>query len=159
MLSNTDWAAGVPFILFMQNAVQYLAGELTAGGRRSVRPGETVTLAVPGNADELRVRRPDGQEDRVAAGDATVAHFGRTDVVGVYDVTPSPPERGAFAVNLFSAHESLIAPAPELTLGAQRVPAKAEAVEINQPAWRYLLLGLLGLLLLEWVVYNQRIFV
>lgn len=159
MLSNTDWAAGVPFILFMQNAVNYLAGEMATTGRTTIRPGEAVTLRVPDGSSELKIRRPDGREDRLTVADAELAHYGGTDLVGAYEVSPSAPESRAFAVNLFDANESAVAPADQLSLGAQRVAAQSDSVEVNQPAWRYLLLGLLAILLLEWVIYNRRIFV
>ena len=159
LLSNTDWAAGVPFILFMQNAVHYLAGEMATTGRNTLRPGEAVTLGVPDDVSELEIRRPDGRTDRLAVADAELAHYGGTDLVGAYEVTPSKPDARAFAVNLFDANESSVAPAAELALGAQRVAAQAESVEVNQPAWRYVLMGLLAILLLEWIVYNRRIFV
>lgn len=159
MLSNTDWAASVPFILFMQNAVHYLAGELAAAGRSGIRPGEAVTLVVPDNASELLIHRPDGREDRLTVAGSALAYYGGTDVVGAYEVTPAPQQASAFAVNLFSANESAVAPAADVTLGAQRIAAQTESVEVNQPAWRYVLLGFLAILLLEWIVYNRRIFV
>lgn len=159
LLSNSDWAAGVPFILFMQNAVNYLAGEMATTGRTTIRPGEAVTLRVPEDSSELKIRRPDGREDRLPVADAELAHYGGTDLVGAYEVSPSAPEARAFAVNLFDANESAVAPAEELSLGAQRVAAQSDSVEVNQPAWRYLLLGLLAILLLEWIIYNRRIFV
>ena len=62
-------------------------------------------------------------------------------------------------MNLFNPVESRVAPATSLTFGASAVEAKAGEVEINKPAWRYLLGAILVLLLLEWIVYNRRVFV
>ena len=69
------------------------------------------------------------------------------------------PGYDVFAVNLFNVVESRVAPNPTLTIGAEPVEAQAGAVEVNRPAWHYFLIAVLILLLLEWVVYNQRVFV
>ena len=61
--------------------------------------------------------------------------------------------------SLFNATESNIAPATSLTIGSQPITATAESIAVNQPAWRYAVLGLLAFLLLEWVIYNKRVFV
>lgn len=159
LLSNTDWTAGVSFILFMQNAVYYLAGETTALGRHALRPGDVVTLRVPDRATELLIRRPDGRQDRLPVAGSETAHYGATDRVGAYHVSPAPPEGASFAVNLFDPEESNVAPADQVTLGAQRVAARAETVDVNRPAWRYVLLILLVILALEWIVYARRVFV
>ena len=62
-------------------------------------------------------------------------------------------------MNLFNAVESHVEPAPVLMLGADRVEGRAGTIEVNRPAWRYLVIAVLALLLLEWIVYNQRVFV
>ena len=64
-----------------------------------------------------------------------------------------------FAVNLFNEVESHVRPAETLALGAATLSTKAASIQVNKPAWHYFLFGLLVLLLLEWVIYNQRIFV
>jgi hypothetical protein len=55
--------------------------------------------------------------------------------------------------------ESHVAPAATLTVGAGNVPPQAATVEVNKPAWKYFLIALLALLLIEWVVYNRRVMV
>ncbi len=158
-LLNTHWSAGVDFIVFLQNAVQTLASNLAGTGRRSVRPGEPITLSVPSRADHMTILRPDGSSERIATAGAVMAPYARTHLVGAYRVEPAEPGADAFAVNLFNANESQVAPAESLTLGAGNVSAQAASVETNRPFWPVLLLALLGVLVLEWVVYNQRVFV
>ena len=64
-----------------------------------------------------------------------------------------------FAVNLFNEVESHVEPTSALALGAANLPAKAASIQVTKPAWPYFLIALLVLLLLEWVIYNQRVFV
>jgi len=64
-----------------------------------------------------------------------------------------------FAVNLFNAVESRVEPVSMLTIGADAVEAQMISAEVNEPAWPYLLLAALVLLLIEWVVYNRRVFI
>ncbi|MBU0717519.1 MAG: hypothetical protein KJ749_04660 [Planctomycetes bacterium] len=62
-------------------------------------------------------------------------------------------------MNLFNPVESRVEPAATLVLGADTIAAQAGTIEVNRPAWPYFVLAMLVLLILEWVVYNQRIFV
>ncbi|MBI4717550.1 MAG: VWA domain-containing protein [Planctomycetes bacterium] len=156
---NTDWTANVDFVVFLYNTVQYLTSNVGTRSRRSVTPGEAVTLPVPPRTEAVTVTRPDGSEDRAAAAEAGLFHYARTQRVGAYRVTPAVPGAEAFAVNLFNRTESNIRPTDAVTLGGERIEAKAESLALNRPAWRYFLLAGLGFLLLEWIVYNRRVFV
>jgi hypothetical protein len=156
---NTDWPTKLDFVIFMQNAVQFLASNQSLIGKRSIVPGEAVTLLTPGGAEAVTIRRPDGTTETVSAGQQQSIHYGRTRQVGVYRVEPAAPGQDSFAVNLFNGVESNIAPVGSLTVGADGAKPQTASVEINKPAWKYFLLALLGLLLLEWVVYNRRVMV
>ena len=156
---NTYWCTTVDFIVFMQNAVQFLSSNVATTGRRSVSPGEPVTVPVPLGADEVRITRPDGRVETIPVANHQAAHYADTRQVGTYHVEPGVAGYDTFAVNLFNANESHIEPVTEITLGTGTVTAKAGAIEVNEPAWPWFLLAALLLLLLEWIVYNQRVFV
>jgi len=158
-LMNTYWVTSVDFVVFMQNAVQYLSANVATTGRKSVSPGEPVTLPIPRRAKQVKVIRPDKKEDPVPSAGYQTIHYADTRLVGAYEIEPGVPGHDVFAVNLFNAVESRVAPNPTLTIGAEPVEAQAGAVEVNRPAWHYFLIAVLILLLLEWVVYNQRVFV
>jgi hypothetical protein len=143
----------------MQNAVQYLSGNVATRGRKSVRPGDPVTLPIPRRVKEVQVHRPDGIVDPIPAAGYDTMHYARTRRVGTYRVDPGVRNSRVFAVNLFNEVESQVAPTPTVTLGTEMVAAQAGTVEVNEPAWHYVLVAVLILLLLEWVVYNQRVFV
>jgi hypothetical protein len=158
-LMNTYWVTTADFVVFMQNAVQYLAANLATAGRKSIGPGEPATLPAPPDTTTLRVVRPDGEADRVLTTRARTLHYARTRHVGPYRVEPGIPGYDLFAVNLFDPVESRVEPADRLTIGADAVAAGAGRIEVSKPAWPFVLLAVLVLLLLEWVVYNRRVFV
>ena len=158
-LMNTYWVTTVDFVVFMQNAIQFLAGTTSIIARKSVRPGAPITLPIPGNTDEVKVHRPDGVVDRVPAVGFDNIHYARTRQVGPYRLDPGITGNDVFAVNLFNEVESHVRPAETLALGAATLSTQAASIQVNRPAWPYFLFGLLVLLLLEWVIYNYRIFV
>ena len=151
--------ATVDFVVFMQNAIQFLSGTTSIIARKSVRPGSPITLPIPGRTDEVKVHRPDGVVDRVPVVGFDTIHYARTRQVGSYRLDPGLTGNDVFAVNLFNEVESHVRPAEELALGAATLSTKVASIQVNRPAWPYFLLGLLVLLLLEWVIYNHRIFV
>jgi len=158
-MMNTEWVAGVDFVVFMQNALQFLAANLAATGKRSVPPGEPVTLPIPARVAEVKIIRPDGVEDAIPTGQYQTVHYSRTRNVGTYRVEPGGPGDNLFAVNLFNPTESNVAPVTTVTIGADGGKPQMAGVQVSKPAWPYLLLALLALLILEWIIYNQRVFV
>jgi len=159
LMWNTDWAVSVDFILFMQNTIPFLAANLPATGKRSVSPGEAVTLPIPAGVAEVKIIRPDGVEEAIPAGQYQTLHYDHTRNVGIYRVEPGAAGDNVFAVNLFNTTESNVAPTASVTIGGEGAKPQMAGVQVNKPAWPYLLLALLALLILEWILYNQRVFV
>jgi len=156
---NTPWVADPDFVVFMHNAVNYLAAAIATTGKKSVAPGEPVTLPLPADVEQVTVHRPDDSVDADLAVANQKLHYGRTHLVGPYHVEPGVPGNDAFTVNLFNALESFVRPSNKVTLGVDAVTTQAGSVDVNQPAWPYFVLALLALLLIEWIVYNRRVFV
>ncbi|MHC4090254.1 MAG: VWA domain-containing protein [Planctomycetota bacterium] len=158
-LMNTTWVTKAHYPVFMYNAIQYLSANIAASGQRSIQPGEPVGIPVRPGARRLSVRRPDGTRDEIQAAGAATAHYARTRLVGVYRADGAPAGEDAFAVNLFSPLESDIRANESLSIGAKRVAATGQVQSVNRPFWPWLLGAMLFVLLLEWVVYNKRVFV
>ncbi|HMP41672.1 MAG TPA: hypothetical protein PKA05_14930, partial [Roseiflexaceae bacterium] len=84
-----------------------------------------------------------------------------TDQLGVYQVElqrgGETLETRRFAVNLFSAEESSIAPQPDLAV--QQVSGLQQAVTREQVGrqefWRWLAIIALLVLIIEWLVYQR----
>jgi hypothetical protein len=92
---RSDLPLQVAFPVLLAN----LAGQLLGGSDTpadAIAPGTPVTLAIPDGATGVRVERPDGSVDELVApaGGAGAVTFARTDLLGVYTVTPV---RGASA--------------------------------------------------------------
>ena len=134
---QSDLPLQVAFPILLAN----LTGELLGGSAaptEALAPGTPVTLSIPSGATGLTVARPDGSTMELvpaATGGASVT-FARTDLLGIYTVTPilglaasvgpatsvgptasaSPPPLVdpfapvRFAVDLFDLAESTIAP-------------------------------------------------
>jgi hypothetical protein len=86
---RSDLPLQVAFPVLLAN----LAGELLGGSEtplEAIAPGAPVTLAIPDGAIGVRVARPDGSTDDLVAptGSAGSVTFARTDLLGVYSVTP-----------------------------------------------------------------------
>ncbi len=159
MRINTYWPASVDFIVFIQNSISYLSSNIATGGKRSVTPGQPITLPIPPRTEQVTIHRPDNTDDKVSATQHQTIHYARTRQVGVYRVEPGLAGRDQFAVNLFNISESDVKPSSSLTLGAQLMETQAGSIDVNQPAWPYFMMALLVLLILEWVIYNLRVFV
>ncbi|MCB9867926.1 MAG: VWA domain-containing protein [Phycisphaerales bacterium] len=156
---NTDWVIKPHFPVFLSNAIQFLAGSLSPTGERSVQPGEPLEFPVLAGTDEIFVQRPDGETDKVATAGFTNVNYARTRHVGVYRARPGIEGQDKFAVNLFNAAESDVAPRKSLTLAGKHLAATDDVHRVNKPLWPWLLLGLLAVLALEWAIYSKRVFV
>jgi hypothetical protein len=156
---NTNLATQVDFVVFMTNAIQFLSSNVATTGRKSLRPGEPATFPVPAGTRSVSIRRPDTIVDEVSVAGYQTVHYARTRQLGAYLLEPGVRNQDRFAVNLFDPVESNVAPADTIELGAQAVTPRSAAVEVDRPAWRYLVLAVLGALLVEWIVYNLRVFV
>lgn len=147
------------FVIFMYNAVRFLGGSSTSGAHPSVRPGQSFTVAARPNVTSVTVTRPDGGREDIPVRGIGLASYSRTDHVGIYRVATGIPGEDARAVNLLDDHESFIAPQRQFRIAAEDVTVTESVDPLNRPLWPYVL-GALGLiLLLEWIIYNKRIFV
>jgi Ca-activated chloride channel family protein len=86
---RSDLPLQVGFPILLAN----LTGELLGGSAvptEAIEPGTPLTLAIPSGASGLRVVRPDGSTDELVppTPDAPSVVFSRTDLLGIYTVTP-----------------------------------------------------------------------
>jgi hypothetical protein len=83
--------------------------------------------------------------------------YGDTERCGVYR---AEWEDGVqrFAVNLLDPDESSIEPRPSVQIGAEAIQA-GETRKQPRELWKYAVLAGLFFLILEWYVYNRRVFV
>ncbi len=157
---NTTWIFDEGFVVFMYQAVRYLTGSTTIGQQPPVAPGQAFTVAARPGTTSVTVRRPDGTADAARVSVSGVATYGRTDRVGLYGVETGIPGEDARAVNLVNKQESFIAPNAEFRIAAGELVQARESVDrVNRPLWPWVLAALGGVLLLEWIIYNKRVFI
>jgi hypothetical protein len=156
--ANTDWPLRVSFPVFVLNALAYF-GDTGAGGVESVQPGHPVPLRATGDSGALVVRTPGGRSISLAPAAGETVPFGGTDELGIYMVEEAgqPPRR--FAVNLFDSAESNIPPRGSLEIGYDQIAAEAAWEGARMELWKPLLVAVLGILCLEWYIYNRRVHV
>ena len=123
----------------------------------SHRPGETVRLRLESAIEEVNVKRIGGVSQQVAAGPSGLTEIVATDEPGNYQVDHDGRLVDLFAINLFDGRESDLSVAAAVELGYEEVQATSGGVEDRKEYWRWLLLGMLGLLATEWWVYSRRV--
>jgi len=160
-LQDSNWPLRVSFPVFAYNAIRYLSTSVGGTPAQSRRPGAAVAIPVPAGADEVKVTPPgtDRPPTVLPAGDRQVVYYQDTQHLGVYRVELGAVGYDAFAVSLLNATESNIRPNEDFAVGTQEVTASKSIRRENRPLWPWLMLAALGVLLLEWIIYNRRMFV
>ena len=156
---NTDWPVQRSWPVFIFNVVRYLGGVVDTTSAVSMRPGESLAMRVDNRLASVEVETPEGARERIAVGPAGTLPYANTDQLGVYRVVSSNQKSpvGLFTVNLFDSRESDLTPVEEIELGYETVQGSVAASPRRTQWWRLLLLAAIGILAVEWVVFNRRI--
>jgi hypothetical protein len=158
---NTDWGIKRSFPVFVYSAVEYLGGGITESSAPTVQPGWPIGLVLSNRFKNFQVVAPNGEKTELTRGDESRYNFTKTDVLGAYQVFAEGIERPVetFCVNLFSSRESNLAVADSVSMGYEKVAASGALVQARQEIWRWILLLGLALLVVEWIVFNRRVFI
>jgi len=158
-LFDSDFPLRLPFPIFLQNCVRYLAaGGLVETGRM-VSPGDTLTIPVPAGATDVRITRPDGTTDTLPAENRSFVTYARTQDAGVYRARFDDPVGTVevYAANTLDRTESMIAANDAFTVGTEQITAIEGEIRTTESLWPYLAGLALVVLLFEWWVYNRRV--
>jgi hypothetical protein len=157
---GSNWPIRPSFPVFTLNILQYLGGGQALLQGDSVLPGQVVNLESPFPDKPIQVRAPTGRVVELTRAKQGRFSFAETDELGVYEVRCGGKTFQRFAVNLFSIAESDLRPRGELNIGHQEVAARPSAGRIGRrELWKWLLLAGLGVLCLEWYLFNHRVYV
>jgi hypothetical protein len=158
---NTDWPRRLSFPLFAKNVLEYLGGGGELEATVNVQPGQIVPLRTSDPVTEVVVESPDTTKTRVPRGRENTYAFSRTDSTGIYKVTL--PKRDdspqLFAVNLFDSVESNIAPKKTIETTWNKVSAEAHWEPARHEGWRWLVAIALIVAIVEWYIYNKRVYI
>ncbi|MFL5242230.1 MAG: vWA domain-containing protein [Gemmataceae bacterium] len=155
---NTDWVKQISFPLFLRNLLYYLGNVSDAAGEETVQAGQIKTLRPDVPLRKIDVIDPEGNKETLERGNRPDFLYGKTDELGVYQVQAAGSEVRSFAVNLLDAEESNIEPRAQFRIGATKI-TPGEIRGQPRDLWHWITLAALVLILLEWYIYNRRIFV
>lgn len=164
------WTFDPSYPIFLANAVRWLGGASRDRKGLLVRTAGTAELRLPPGARRAELTPPGGGPTRPLAIAPTDDALRVTDLdrAGLYEVAyfaapepgGEPTRRVRFAANLLDPDEAAVAAAGSLVV-ADRAPLQGvpRAAEQNRDLWRWAAALALAVLLLEWWVYNRRVFV
>jgi hypothetical protein len=166
LMKTQSWPLKAAFPIFLANTVRWLGGAGRDERSISVLTGDVAEIPVPKGATRATVVDPTGRE-RVfdLKGQDDLLRYPETSRAGFYEVRfeGGDPKTAAaklfFAANLCSLEESDIAPATAIELENLPVKAEAKAQEPRREAWKIAALLAFLALLIEWWVYNRRVFI
>jgi hypothetical protein len=155
---NTNWPIRRSWPSFVYAVLSYLGGNHGAGTGEKMSPGQAVIFKSDSGDDQLQVRTPSGATLAVPRGTGGAYHFSGTDELGPYEVRNGSKTVERFTVNLFNPLESNIRPAKDkaIQIGQVSVEGTSPYEATRQETWKWLLVGGLVVLMVEWYIYNRR---
>ncbi len=158
---NTDWPVQRSWPVFIYNVMRFLGGAVDTSGALNILPGEVAALRVDNRLRRVRVDSPQGVKKSLDVGPSGNIPFADTEATGLYRVMSSegddPDPVSVFTVNLFDSRESNILPVQEIELGYEAIASQVVGAPRRSELWRWLLVAALGILCVEWVVFNRRL--
>lgn len=155
----TDWPSRLSFPVFIHNQLEFLAGLGQKEIQSSIRPGEIVTFRMENAGDQVTIVSPSGETLPVQRQKSGSFIFTAAHQLGIYRVEDNQNQhRLSFAVSLADRRESDIQVKEQFTVGYADVEKSAPIqASADSNFWRYLLLAVFLLVIVEWYIYNRRI--
>ncbi len=181
---NTNWPTLQSFPVFARNVLEYLGGRRNPMASGSVQLGSVVTLQAPaGEAEieihpptcrcracrppgapvaeaEIDIHPPPGKPTDLTADELGKCVFTGTSEVGVYEAQHNSQTFQQIAVNLFDKRESDVSvePEPSIQVGYVEVVGEEAWTPWRRELWKVLVAAGLVVLLVEWYIYNRRVY-
>lgn len=170
---NTTWFRYISFPLFILNSIQAMGNVRDGGGDEVAQPGRPVVLHAETIDRQITVDSADKAGVKVGRSPQGTFIYNNAEKTGVYLARWAPTGRLPFTVNLFDFRESDLAsrglvPAGtpsgvaesyKIKIGYNPVTGTRKTPEVQKDIWWYFALAALGVLLVEWYVYNRRIYI
>ena len=170
---NTNWYRNISFPLFLFNAIQVLGNARESVGDEVHLPGQPVLLRADTPTETIKVTAAGGRSaetlKRTPQGTFVDHDTGR---IGLYHARWEPDGLFPFAVNLFDPRESDIAPrglvpdgvpagqadAYKIKIGYNPIAGSRNTQPVRKEWWRPLAVVALVVVLVEWYIYNRRVY-
>jgi hypothetical protein len=171
---NTTWFRYISFPLFLLNSMQALGNVREGSGDEVRSPGRPVILRAETLGKDLLVTSASGSAtERLARTPQGSFVYNQAATTGLYHARWEPSGLLPFAVNLFDLRESDLAPrglvpdgvpesqaeAYKIKIGYNPVAGTQQTQDKQQDWWKWFACGALGVLLLEWYIYNKRVYI
>ena len=158
---NTDWVKKLSFPIFVQNVVSQLAGGFRFNAAQGFEPGELVKFRTVLPTQTAGVTAPDGKKIKLSPRPDKRFVFTGTEAKGVYEVEDLETESldQLFVVNLFDFRESDLSVRDTLEIGYQEIEGTTKTIPARKDFWSWIIFGALALLMIEWYIYNRRVFI
>jgi hypothetical protein len=171
---NTTWFRYISFPLFLLNSIQALGNVREGSGDEVRSPGRPVILRAETLGKDLLVTSASGNATaRLARTPQGSFVYNQAATTGLYHARWEPSGLLSFAVNLFDFRESDLAPrglvpdgvpesqaeAYKIKIGYNPVAGTQQTQDTKQDWWKWFACGALGVLLVEWYIYNKRVYI
>ncbi|MEZ4337386.1 MAG: VWA domain-containing protein [Sandaracinaceae bacterium] len=151
---RSDLPLRVAWPLLLLNSIDHFTQQ-DAAYLSSYETGRTWHVGVPADATSATLIAPSGSERTVPVVDGRAVCTGTR--AGFYRVVTGDVEE-TIAANLGPSEEAVIAPAETLELaGVEASPPEIGTPGVRTEIWMMILLGVLAVLLVEWVTYHRRL--
>ncbi len=161
-LVNTDWPNRLSFPLFMQNMVSILGGRAKFNATQGNKPGQLVTIRSKFPYSSITVKGPAKDRNKLRPRSDNSFVFPQTERSGIYEVTDT--DTGdvdqLFSINLLDRRESNVNVREKLEIGYEEFAGSpSEFKPARQEYWFWLVAVALLILVVEWYIYNRRVFI
>jgi hypothetical protein len=171
---NTTWFRYISFPLFLLNGVQAMGNIREGTGEGFAAPTRPVVLRPETSGKDIQVSSADGRSvEGLKRSPQGTFVYTQANSTGVYHARWAPDGILPFAVNLFDFRESDLAPrglvpagvpesqeeAYKIKIGANPVAGTQQPKDVSHDWWKYLAGVALAVLLIEWYIYNKRVYI
>jgi hypothetical protein len=154
---NTDWPLRRSWPVFVLNVLQQLAGATSAGAAPQISPGASFAV-LNASSETIQLRLPDGGSKTIESQPGVGWLINDTEQLGSYTVLDDGQSViDHFCVNLFDRLESQITPVASLNVGYEPIEGRLSQEAVRTDRWRWGLMAALGVLVVEWFYFANRL--
>jgi hypothetical protein len=155
---TTTWPLHLGFPMFMTNVVTVLGNVEDGVDEEIVRPGREKVIRPDRPLRSIEVETPDGSREILNRTQRSDFVYGPLPSVGIYRVFWDGKLQRSFAVNLVDSAESDVVPRESIDIGDERIAAGVIR-STPRDMWKWVALIAVVLLLVEWYIYNRRVYI